>query len=327
MVFRDIVNDQLVALKIKAEYMGVQDYPSYSIHILKIISSPRISRNRLDSLEANIEEKTGFFPQISKHDDVLEIIEMNPIPNAIMAEVIKDKLPKTGFELPLPLGNDGEKDIILDLHELPHLLVGGENGYGKTSFLKLAIDSISNTLRAKFILVDNTEHDFNSYEGMDWLECPVIHDLRVLVEKMEWLLDELERRYFLLANAGVRNIKEYNQQAIDKLPYLVFIMADYSGFEGRLLSDLLTNFCNKLCAKSKAAGIHLIFSSEKVPVNLIGQFLMNFPAHVSFKAENFIQSRVHFGGNEAMYLYYPGDAYYQGSIGAKSMRLQTYKYC
>ena len=324
MAFRDIVNDELAALKIKAEYVGVQDSPSYSIHKLKIISSPRISRNRLDRLESNIEEKAGFLPQVSKHDDVLEISEMRPIPNVIMSEAIKDKLSHTGLELPFPLGNDGEKDIILDLHELPHLLVGGENGYGKTSFLKLAIDSISIGGEVKLILVDNPAQDFDLYEGMDWLECPIIHDLGTLVEKMEWLLDELERRYILLSNAGVRNIKSYNQQAIDKLPYLVFIMADYSGFAGPLLSDLLANFCNRLCAKSKAAGIHLILASEKVPGNLIGQFLMNFPAHVSFKAVNAIQSRVHFYNSDAVYLYYPGDAYFKRGFGKEPIRVQTY---
>ena len=325
MTFRDTVNDELAALKIKAEYVEVQDYPSYSIHKLKIISSARISRNRLDRLESNIEEKAGFLPQVSKYDDVLEISEMSPIPSVIMAEAIKEKLSKTGFELPLPLGNDGEKDIILDLHELPHLLVGGENGYGKTTFLKLAIDSISSTGNTKLVLVDNSTQDFDSYEGLDWLECPVIYDLDTLIEKMEWLLEELERRYILLSKAGVRNIKSYNQQAVDKLPYLVFIMADYSGFAGPLLSDLLTNFCNKLCAKSKAAGIHLILASEKVPGNLIGQFLMNFPAHVSFKAVNAIQSRVHLYNNDAAYLYYPGDAYFKRGFEIEPIRVQTYK--
>lgn len=327
MDFKDVVIRELETLKIKADYVGAQEFFSYSSHRLKITSSPRISRSRLDKLESNIEDKVGYLPQISKHEDVLEVTEKNPEPNIIKAVAVKDKLAQSEFELPFPLGNDGEKDIILDLSELPHLLVGGENGYGKTTFLKLAIDSILNAGKARFILVDNPEHDFTSYEESDYLACPVIHDLGTLVEKMEWLLEELERRYFLLANAEVRNIKAYNQQAKDKLPYLVFVMADYSEVEGRLFSELLTSFCNRLCAKSKAVGIHLIFVAEKVPSNLIGQFLLNFPAHVSFKSENFIQSRVHFDGNEATYLYYPGDAYYQGSIGAKSMRLQTYKYC
>ena len=324
MDFKDIIIDELGALKIKADYVGIREFSSYSSHQLKIISSPRISRSRLNRLESNIEEKVGFLPQVSKYEDVLIITEKNSELNVIKADTIKDKLYQSEFELPLPLGNDGERDIILDLHELPHLLVGGENGYGKTTFLKLAIDSISNAGKAKFILVDNSEHDFNSYEWSDLLDCPVIRNLGTLVGKMEWLLEELERRYVLLSNAGVRNIKAYNQQAIDKLPYLVFVMADYSGFEGCLLSDLLTNFCNKLCAKAKAAGIHLILASEKVPTGLIGQFLMNFPAHISFKAVNAIQSRVHFYNNEAAYLYYPGDAYFKRGFEAESIRVQTY---
>ena len=279
----------------------------------------------MDKLESNIAEKVGYLPKVLKYGDVLEITEKKIELNVIKADVAKNKSRQSEFELPLPLGNDGERDIILDLHELPHLLVGGENGYGKTTFLKLAIDSVSSTGKAKLILVDNPEHDFKPYEGADWLDCPVIHDLGSLVEKMEWLLDELERRYVLLANTGVRNIKAYNQQTIDKLPYLVFIMADYSGFEGCLLSDLLTNFCNKLCAKAKAAGIHLILASEKVPGNLIAQFLMNFPAHISFKAVNAIQSRVHFYNNDATYLYYPGDAYFKRGFEIEPIRVQTYK--
>ena len=325
MAFKDIIIDELKALRIKADYVGVQEFFSYSKHKFKINSSPKISRNRLDRLEFNIEEKVGFLPQVSKHEDMLEITEKNYEPHVIKAEIVKDKLSQSKFELPLPLGNDGERDIILDLHELPHLLVGGKNGYGKTTFLKLAIDSITNAGEAKFILVDNPEHDFTSYEGADCLACPVIRDMEILVEKMEWLLEELERRYFLLSNAEVCNIKAYNQQAIDKLPYLVFVMADYSVFGGQLLSELLANFCNKLCPKSKAAGIHLILTSEKVPGNLIGQFLMNFPAHISFKATNTIQSRVLFYNNDAVYLYYSGDAYFMRSYEIEPIRVLTYK--
>lgn len=325
MDFKDIVFAELAALKIKADYFGKKDFPSYSNHQLKITSSPRISKNRLDRLESNIAEKVGYLPKVLKYGDVLEITEKKIELNVIKADVAKNKLKKSEFELPLPLGNDGERDIILDLHELPHLLVGGENGYGKTTFLKLAIDSVSSTGKAKLILVDNPEHDFKPYEGADWLDCPVIHDLGTLVEKMEWLLEELERRYFLLLKAEVRNIIAYNQQTIDKLPYLVLVMADYSRFEGRLLSDLLTNFSNKLCAKAKAAGIHLMLASEKVPGNLIGQFLMNFPARISFKAVNAIQSRIHINNNDAAYLYYPGDAYFKKRFETEPVRVQTYK--
>ena len=169
MDFKDVVIRELETLKIKADYVGVQEFFSYSSHRLKITSSPRISRSRLDKLESNIEGKVGYLPQISKHEDVLEVTEKNPEPNIIKAVAVKDKLAQSESELPFPLGNDGEKDIILDLSELPHLLIGGENGYGKTTFLKLAIDSILNAGKARFILVDNPEHDLTSYEESDYL--------------------------------------------------------------------------------------------------------------------------------------------------------------
>lgn len=118
--------------------------------------------------------------------------------------------------------------------------------------------SISVAGSSKFVLVDSKHEDFKDYRDLNCLVCPIIHDFGTLVEKLEWLLEELEERYYLLASASSRNIAEYNQKAIEKMPYLVLVIADYSAYDSPLQSDLLLNFFSKMCAKSKAAGIHII---------------------------------------------------------------------
>ena len=155
--------------------------------------------------------------------------------------------------LPIAIGNDGHDDIVADLSAMPHLLIGGCDGYGKTTFLQNAINSISCTGSSKLILVDSKDDDFKDYSNLDCLACPIIHDFGALVEKLEWLLEKLEERYYLLASAGSRNIIEYNQKAIEKMSYLVLGIADYSAYVSPLRSDSILNFFSRICAKSKAA--------------------------------------------------------------------------
>ena len=99
--------------------------------------------------------------------------------------------------LPIAIGNDGHDDIVADLSAMPHLLIGGCDGYGKTTFLRNAINLISGTESSKLILVDSKDDDFKDYSNLDCLACPIIHDFGALVEKLEWLLEKLEERYYL----------------------------------------------------------------------------------------------------------------------------------
>lgn len=228
--------------------------------------------------------------------------------------------------LPIAIGNDGHDDIVADLSAMPHLLIGGCDGYGKTTFLQNAINSISCTGSSKLILVDSKDDDFKDYSNLDCLACPIIHDFGALVEKLEWLLEKLEERYYLLASAGSRNIIEYNQKAIEKMPYLVLVMADYSAYDSPLRSELLLNFFSRMCAKSKAAGIHIIIAPEEIPESYIkNRFLCCFPARVAFRCESAVQSKALIGSDDATYLYYACEVYYKQDSSSTSVRLQLYE--
>lgn len=311
---------------IKCEILGCEKFYSYSRLCLKIVSSPRISQDRLSKIESCLENEIGFLPKITRQDDLLYVEIRNEVPSTIsLASVQQCKTVPSGFMLPIAVGNDGQNDIFADLSAMPHLLIGGCDGYGKTTFLQNAIASISRAGLAKLILVDSKDDDFKDYSNLDCLACPIIHDFGTLVEKLEWLLEELEERYYLLASAGIRNIAEYNQKAIKKMPYLVLVMADYSAYDSPLRSELLLNFFSRMCAKSKAAGIHIIIASEEIPESYIkNRFLCCFPARIAFRCESAVQSKALIGSDDATYLYYPGEVYYKQDFSSTSVRLQHY---
>ena len=312
--------------RIKCEILGCEKFYSYSRLCLKIASSPRISQDRLSKIESCLENEIGFLPKITRQDDLLYVEIRNEAPSTIsLTSVQQGKLATSGFMLPIAVGNDGQDDIVADLSAMPHLLLGGCDGYGKTTFLQNAITSISRAGSSKLILVDSKYDDFKGYSNLDCLVCPVIHDFGTLMEKLEWLLKELEERYYLLASAGSRNIAEYNQNAIEKMPCFVLVLADYSAYTSPLRSALLLNFFSRMCAKSKAAGIHIIIASEEIPESYIkNRFLCYFPARIAFRCESAVQSKALIGSDDATYLYYPGEVYYKQDFSSTSVRLQHY---
>ena len=268
---------------IKCEILGCEKFYSYSRLCLKTASSPRVSQNRLSKIESCLENEIGFLPKITRQDNLLYVEIRNEVPSKIsLTSLQHGKLATSGFMLPIAVGSDGQDDIVADLSAMPHLLIGGCDGYGKTTFLRNAIKSISGTGVARLVLVDCKDDDFKDYNNLDCLACPIIHDFGTLVEKLEWLLEELEERYYLLTSAGSRNIVEYNQKAIEKMSYLVLGIADYSAYVSPLRSDSILNFFSRICAKSKAAGIHIIISSEEIPESYIkNRFLCCLPARIA----------------------------------------------
>lgn len=313
--------------RIKCEILGCEKFYSYSRLCLKIASSPKISQDRLSKIESCVENEIGFLPKITRQDNLLYVEIRNEVPSTIsLASLQQGKFAPSGVMLPIAVGNDGQNDVAVDLSAMPHLLVGGCDGYGKTTFLQNAIASISRTGLSELILVDSKDDDFKDYSNLDCLACPIIHDFSALVEKLEWLLEKLEERYYLLASVGSRNIIEYNQKAIEKMSYLVLVIADYSAYDSPLRSGLLSNFFSRVCAKSKAAGIHIIISSEEIPESYIkNRFLCCFPARIAFRCESAVQSKALIGSDDATYLYYPGEVYYKQDFSSTSVRLQHYK--
>ena len=320
----------LAGLRIKAELSSFSHRYTCIRCKFKLISSPRISMERLMKAEALVYKEIGILVKI-RVDKGMIVSEL-PNPNAPIFSFsgVKNRLKNTGYAFPLALGRtDYGRSVIINLCEMPHMLIAGSSPEGQMNLLNVLISSILEVRASdevKFILVDIEGKDFDKYSDSLYLvEDGLIKDLGVLFEALEWLDYELFRRYLLLADNQSRNIRQYNEKAGEKLPCIVFIVKDIAPVMKARGKDFETYLC-KISAKAKAAGIHLILYSSKASTEFItGTIKNNIPARIAFKTDNAIQSRIAIDTIEAMYLHNPDDILYMPPKGNEIKRLKTYQ--
>jgi len=253
------------------------------------------------------------------------------VPNEASASVfLKEVLANNQFrfaesKLMLALGKDiSGKPMIADLCEMPHLLIAGTTGSGKTvcvngiimSFLfNAAPDEI------KFLMVDPKMVELAQYNDIPHLLCPTVTDSKRAAAALNWVVGEMETRYQKLSKAGVRTIKAYNQEG-NKMPYLVVIideLADLMQVSAKTVESSIT----RLAQLSRAVGIHLILATQRPSVDVItGVIKANFPARISFKVASKVDSRTVLDANGAENLLGKGDMLFIKPGDAKPTRGQ-----
>lgn len=223
------------------------------------------------------------------------------MPNAQSQEVRlrelfdSDEFINSETELPFVVGMDvNGKSVIADLAKMPHLLIGGATGQGKSVFLNSLIVSLlgANTPdELKFVLFDPKKTEFpvyrplaNSYllkiEGIDE---PIITDHVDSQIAFNALCAEMDRRYLLLKEAGAKHISEYNKTSVNKLPYIVVVIDEYADFIITLGEDIERHIV-RLAQKARAAGIHLVLSTQRSSSDVIsGVIKASFPSRVAFR--------------------------------------------
>ena len=253
------------------------------------------------------------------------------VPNGQSAVVyFKEVLSTQNFfnddsKLTLALGKDitGEP-VISALEDMPHLLIAGTTGSGKTVCVNSLIISLLYKLspnELKFIMIDTKMVELMPFNGLAHLLCPVITDHKKVSTALNWLVSEMENRYQLLAKAGARNIKAYNQKG-EILPYIIVIIDE--------LADLMVVAANqietaitRLAQLSRAVGIHLILATQRPSVDVItGVIKANFPARVSFKVASKVDSRTVLDANGADKLLGRGDLLFLKPGETKLIRAQ-----
>ncbi|MGO1080806.1 DNA translocase FtsK [Inquilinus sp. CA228] len=263
-----------------------------------------------------------------------------------------DQMDKAGSKLGLVLGKDiGGGPIIADLARMPHLLVAGTTGSGKSVAINTMILSLLFRLppdRVRFIMVDPKMLELSIYEGIPHLLAPVVTDPKKAVVALKWAVREMEDRYRAMSKVGVRNIEGYNQrlreakakgevltrrvqtgfdpdtgkpifedQPIDltELPYIVIIvdeMADLMLVAGKDIEALI----QRLAQMARAAGLHLIMATQRPSVDVItGTIKANFPTRISFQVTSKIDSRTILGEGGAEQLLGQGDMLYMAGGG------------
>lgn len=235
------------------------------------------------------------------------------VPNRTSAMVyLREVLESEEFQyesskLLIALGKDiSGSPIVADLAEMPHLLIAGTTGSGKTVCVNSIITSIlfnSTPDEVKFLMVDPKMVELAIFNDIPHLLCPVVIDAKKVSSALEWVVNEMDRRYRMFARAGARNIEIYNEkiregkvkkeEGIDniELPYIVVIideLADLMAVSRQEIEDAIM----RLAHLSRAVGIHMILATQRPSVDVItGVIKANFPARISFKVASKVDSR------------------------------------
>lgn len=217
-----------------------------------------------------------------------------------------------------------------DLAEMPHLLVGGTTGSGKTICLNSIILSLlyrNSPDEMKLILVDPKRVEFPIYSNLDHLLCPVIYDANQTLVALKWLVGEMERRFMVLAEAHSRDITSYNQKmekkGEDKLSYIILIideLADLMSVKGKEIESYVV----RLAQMSRATGIHLILATQRPSVEVItGLIKANITSRIALKVGSLIDSRTILDGSGAEKLLGKGDLLLLSKEFSKPKRVQN----
>ena len=238
--------------------------------------------------------------------------------NVFLSEIIKDKnFLKKEIKLPIALGkNISGIPVVGDLTSMPHLLIAGTTGSGKSVCINSIILSLlykHSPDTCKLILIDPKMLELSSYEGIPHLLTPVITEANKATSALSWTVKEMENRYKLMSSEGVRNIEGYNQKHKLKMPYIVVAVDEMSDL--MLVSGKeIEGYVQKLSAMARAAGIHIIMATQRPSVDVItGTIKANFPTRISFQVTSKIDSRTILGEQGAEQLLGRGDMLYMTS--------------
>ncbi len=285
--------------------------PSAGVKVSKIINlSDDIARNT-SSESARIATIPGSntvgieLPNISRENVYLSEILNNP------------DFKKKNIKLPIALGKSiSGKPIVGDLASMPHLLIAGTTGSGKSVCINTIILSLlyrHTPDKCKFILIDPKMLELSTYEGVPHLLCPVITEAKKAASVLGWVVKEMENRYRLMTRDGVRNIDSYNSKHKLSMPYIVVVVDEMSDLM-LVAGKEIENYIQKLSQMARAAGIHIIMATQRPSVDVItGTIKANFPTRISFQVTSKIDSRTILGEQGAEQLLGKGDMLYMSS--------------
>jgi S-DNA-T family DNA segregation ATPase FtsK/SpoIIIE len=197
--------------------------------------------------------------------------------------------------LPLALGEDiVGKPVVTDLARMPHLLIAGATGTGKSVGLNAMICSLlyrHHPDRLRFLMVDPKRIELSLYDGIPHLLHPVVSEPKEATRALRWVVMEMERRYKLLEEAQSRNLDGYNKTSGEPLPYLVVIIDELADLM-MVSSKEVESAIARLAQMARAAGIHLLVATQRPSVDVLtGLIKANFPARISFKVSSKVDSR------------------------------------
>ena len=285
--------------------------PSPGIKVSKIINLAEDIARNTSSVSARVstipgKNTVGIEIPNEKRDDVY------------LREIIEDKkFSSRDIKLPIALGKSiSGIPIVGDLSAMPHLLIAGTTGSGKSVCINTIIVSLlykHTPENCKFILIDPKMLELSSYEGIPHLLSPVITEPKKATAALSWVVKEMENRYRKMTEVGVRNIDGFNSKFKEKMPYIVVVVDEMSDLM-LVAGKEIENYIQKLSQMARAAGIHIIMATQRPSVDVItGTIKANFPTRISFQVSSKIDSRTILGEQGAEQLLGKGDMLFMSS--------------
>ncbi|MEK7100369.1 MAG: DNA translocase FtsK [Patescibacteria group bacterium] len=329
----DIIEKTLESFGITANIVEVNLGPAVTQYAIQVALGTKLSK--ITALERDLalalSAPTGTIrieaPIPGRNLVGIELPNKSPefVPIKRMLESDEMNLKKSKLAVALGLDVSG-KPIIADIAKMPHVLIAGQTGSGKSVMVNTFLASIlfrSSPSEVKFIMVDPKRVELTGYNDIPHLLSPVIVDSGKVLSALRWLTREMDRRYELFAKAGARNIDAYNEMSgFQALPYIVLLIDELA--DVMLLSPVeVEDAITRIAQMSRAVGIHMVLATQRPSVNVItGLIKANIPTRIAFAVSSQIDSRVIMDTQGAEKLLGKGDMLYLPPDQAKPSRIQ-----
>ncbi|WP_440678800.1 DNA translocase FtsK [Candidatus Pelagibacter sp. HIMB1611] len=310
----------LMDFGVKGEIQKVSHGPVVTLNEFEPAAGVKVSKiiNLSDDIARNTSSESARISTIPGSNTVGIELPNNSRENVYLSEILNNAdFKKKETKLPIALGkNISGKPIVGDLSSMPHLLIAGTTGSGKSVCINTIILSLlyrHTPERCKFILIDPKMLELSTYEGIPHLLCPVITEAKKAASVLGWVVKEMESRYRLMTKEGVRNIDGYNAKHKLPMPYIIVVVDEMSDLM-LVAGKEIENYIQKLSQMARAAGIHIIMATQRPSVDVItGTIKANFPTRISFQVTSKIDSRTILGEQGAEQLLGKGDMLYMSS--------------
>jgi len=316
----DFIEKILLDFGIKGKIKKVSNGPVVSLYEFEPAPGVKVSKivNLSDDIARNTSSVSARVSAIPGKNTIGIEIPNPKREGVVLSEIIScENFQKKETNLPITLGKSiSGMPLVADLASMPHLLVAGTTGSGKSVCINSIILSLlykHSPDTCKLILIDPKMLELSSYEGIPHLLTPVITEASKATLALSWTVKEMENRYKLMSSEGVRSIDGYNQKHKLKMPYIVVAVDEMSDL--MLVSGKeIESYVQKLSAMARAAGIHIIMATQRPSVDVItGTIKANFPTRISFQVSSKIDSKTILGEQGAEQLLGKGDMLFMSS--------------
>ena len=305
----EIIVRTLAEQKISVELSNIIKGPAVTMYELRLAQGMIISRIKAREDEINYalggKKVRILAPVPGKQAVGIEVpnASVSIIGFKDMVFALRDNPKYMSFNVPMILGRTvtGEP-IVIDVAKMPHMIIAGTTGSGKSVCINAFINTIlyqKSPKDVRLMLVDPKVVELTIYNGIPHLLTPVITDAKRAIKALDWLVSEMERRYAMLAHYGVRNVVGLNEKiasgelkSVEKVPYIVLIMDEFADIMA-VVGKEMDAAISRIAAKARAAGIHLILATQRPSSDVIlGTLKSNLPGRIAFAVSSGTNSRV-----------------------------------